>query len=519
MSAPQPNGSRRTRATGVSEDTPSRSALLDATLVGVRWVTLARLISEAVSFGAVVWLAHLVAPAEFGRAAIALVVNALGVTIAAAGFGAPLVQRASAERRHLESAQLAALACGAALTTLTFTLAPLVCDPLFGSETRALVQLMSPVFLVASLGAVSQAILQRRLDFRRLSVIEIGAVLSASAVSLGLAHAGFGAEAIVLGALAATATLVLLQQLSTPLVLPRWHRRAMGEVVGFGLPAAASSFADVAHRNVDYAILGAKLPAAQVGFYWRAFQLGVDHQRKISGILMRIAFPVYSRAADAEHRRRIRARIVRVQSAAIFPLLATFIAVAPTLIPWMFGPQWSPSVVPAQILAVAGMAVCVLTGLGPLMMAAGHPRALLAFNVASGAGLAGTVLVAAPFGLIPICVAVTAFYFVQVAAAHWFLLYRLLGIRMGQVLADVAPSGVGSLGIIAAALPLARLLEGSAFHPVIQLLATAAVAFVVYVVLLRVAFPPAWGDLMLVGDRVLSRRRPGRTPAATAAAG
>jgi lipopolysaccharide exporter len=519
MSALQPKGSRRTSATGVSEDTPSRSALLDATLVGVRWVTLARLVSELVSFGAVVWLAHLVAPAEFGRAAIALIVNALAVTTATAGFGVPLVQRASVERRHLESAQLASLACGAALTTLTFVLAPLICDPLFGSETRALVQLMSPVFVVASLGVVSQAILQRRLDFRRLSMIEIGSVLAAGGVSVGLANAGFGAEAIVLGALAATATIALLQQLSTPLVLPRWHRRALGEVVGFGLPAAASSLADVAHRNVDYAILGGKLPAAQVGFYWRAFQVGVDHQRKISGILMRIALPVYSRAVDDEHRRRIRARMVRVQTAVIFPLLAIFIAVAPTLIPWMFGERWEPSVVPAQILAVAGMAVCVLTGLGPLMLAAGHPRALLAFNVASCAGLGVTVLVAAPFGLIVVCVAVTAFYFIQVAAAHWFLLGRLLGIRMGQVFADIAPSGVGSLGTVAAALPLARLLEGSALHPVIQLLATAAVALVVYVVLLRVAFPPAWGDLMLVGDRVLSRRRPGRTPAATAAAG
>lgn len=518
MSAQEPRGAAPESATVVSEDTPSRSALFDATVAGVRWVTLARLVSEVVSFGALVWLAHLVAPAEFGRAAIALIVNALAVTTAASGFGAPLVQRPTVERRHLESAQLAALACGAALTTLTFVLAPLVCDPLFGAETRGLVQLMSPVFVVASLGVVSQSILQRRLDFRRLSMIEIAAVLAGSGVSLGFANAGFGAEAIVLGALAATAAIALLQQLSTPLVLPRWHRRALGEVVGFGLPAAASSLADVAHKNVDYAILGAKLPAAQVGFYWRAFQLGIDHQRKISGILMRIALPVYSRAADAEHRRRIRARIVRAQTAVIFPLLATFIAVAPTLIPWMLGERWSPSVLPAQILAVAGMAVCVLTGLGPLMLAAGHPRALLAFNVASGAALAAVVLVAAPFGLIPVCVAVTAFYFVQVAAAHWFLLARLLGIRMGQVFVDVAPSGIGSLGVLATALPLARVLEGSALHPAVQMLATAAVAFSVYVLLLRVVFPPAWGDLVLVGDRVLRRRPPGAAPTASAAA-
>jgi len=487
-------------------DASARPSLAEATLTGVRWVAIARLLTEALAFGVMVWLAHLLTPAEFGRAAVALIVNALAVTIAVGGFGAPLVQRRVVERAHLESAQLAALVCGAALTCLTYVLAPVVAEPLFGAATRDLIQLMSPVFLVTSLGVVSQAILQRRLDFRRLSLIEVAALVCGGSVSLALANAGSGAEALILGALASAAMIALLQQAATPIVLPRWHGREGREILAFGTPSAASSLVDVAHKNVDYAILGVKLQAAQVGFYWRAFQLGIDHQRKISGILMRIALPVYSRADDAEHRRRIRARIVKVQTAVIFPLLATLITVAPVLIPWLLGDRWSQSVAPAQILAVAGMAVCVLTGLGPLMIAAGEPRALLAFNLLSATAFACVVLLTAPLGLIAVCVAVTAFYVTQVLAAHRFLFERLLGIPMRQVLADVTPAGVSAAALLVVAFPTAQVLERLEIPALLHLAATGLVAAAVYLGVLRLLFQATWSDLVLVVRRVAGRR-------------
>ena len=494
-----------TRLTG--GDRPSRAALHEATLAGVRWVSLARIVAEVVAFGSMVVLAHLVAPAEFGRAAVALIVNALAIALAGGGFGTPLVQREKVERAHLESAQLASLACGAALAALTFALAPVVCDPLFGEETRRLVQLASPIFVVASLGVVSQSILQRRLDFRRLSAIEMASVTAGSLSSVAFAATGLGAEAIVLGVLVAAATLTLLQQACTPLILPRWHAAALREIVAFGLPSSLSSLVMVVNRNVDYAILAVKLAPIQVGFYWRAFQFGVEHQRKISGILMRISLPVYARASDEAHRREIRARIVRAQTTIIFPVLATFIAVAPVFLPWLLGERWEPAVLPAQILAVAGMAGSVGTGLGPLMLAAGRPRALLVYNLASAGAFACTIWIVAPRGLHAVCVAAAGFYVVQLLAAHWLLLDRLLGIPVRQLLRDVGPAAVSCGALLAAAFPLARALESAELPVLVQLAVTGTAATVMYLLVLRLLFRPAWSDLVRVAARVVGRRK------------
>src|SRR5205823_14152932 len=98
------------------------------------------------------------------------------------------------------------------------------------------------------------------------------------------------------------------------------------------------------------------------------------------GIMLRIAFPVFSRAGSLERMRSTRRRIVRVHAVVIVPLLALFIALAPVLVPAVFGSRWSPAVLPSQILAGCGMITAVVTGLWPLMLAIGRPGTLLRFN-------------------------------------------------------------------------------------------------------------------------------------------
>ena len=229
----------------------------------------------------------------------------------------------------------------------------------------------------------------------------------------------------MLGALAGMVVWAGLLVVLGPSVLPRWRPRQMREIAGFGLPAGAASMAMVGYGNIDYLILGAKLSPAQVGFYYRAYTLGVQYETKISNIVSRIAFPIYSRTEDLDHMRALRSRVIRINAVVIYPLLALFIAIAPQLVPWLFGAQWAPAVVPAQILTVAGMARMINNGTPSLVLAAGKPRTLLGFNLYRLATLAVVVFVAAPYGLNVVCVAVAAFQVITLIGSHRFMLARL----------------------------------------------------------------------------------------------
>ncbi len=107
------------------------------------------------------------------------------------------------------------------------------------------------------------------------------------------------------------------------------------------MPAALAGLVDVLFRNVDYAILAARLSAAQTGVYWRAFNLGVVYQDKLSGVMMQLAVPCVlahgePRAAAGAARTRH-----RVHAAVIFPLLGALIVLAPVAIPFVLGAQWA----------------------------------------------------------------------------------------------------------------------------------------------------------------------------------
>jgi len=489
----------------------SRAGLKEAAIEGVRWMAFARVAAEIVSAGSSVVLAHLVSPRQFGMLAIAVIVRELALMTANEGVGSPIVQRRDLRRAHLEAGVLLALAMGVALSLVALFAVPLVTEPLFGAETTELFRLFAPSFVLVAVMIVPLAQLQRELRFRRIGGIEVVGVLVSAAVSLVLAVAGLQAKAYVIGMLAGLAVLAVGYQLSAPLVLPRWRRAEAIEIWRFGVPATAAGLAGVGYRNIDYILVGTRLGPLLAGYYYRAFTLGVEYEAKITGVLARVTFPLYSRAENMDHLRSLRLRIVRLNATLIWPILACFIVIAPVALPWVFGERWAPAVVPAQLLAIAGMASTIRNGTSPLILAAGHPRALMVFSIVEAVTYAGVVLVATAFGLTAVAATVSGFQILSLCAAYAVMLGPMVGVPLRQLVRDVAPAGIGSAALVAAAWPVAQALDGVLPAPAFVVVVT-LVAAVVYVAVLRTTSRAAWSDVTLLAVSLLGRRRGGSPP-------
>lgn len=474
----------------------------DATFLGVRWFAVAQGIAQISTIGAAIVLARLISPSEFGRLAVAVVVSEFALMTANETIGVPLVQRTDITLEHLEGATLLGIMIGVGLALLTLLVIPLVTTAVFGARTSDLFRLFAPQFAVTGLMIVPQARLQRDLRFRRIGLSEATGALVSSVVSVALAIAGLGAAAYVIGMLIGVCIMALGYITGGRPVMPRWRPQQMRELLGFGMPATAAGFAGVTYRNVDYMILGARLPAGIVGLYYRAFTVGVEYERRLSGIVGRIAFPVYTRTEDPARRLALRQRIVRVNVVLVYPMLALFIALAPTLIPWLFGPHWSPAVLPAQILAVAGMASSVRNMHGPTVLAAGRPKALFLFCFAETLAYAATVWVASSYGLTLICVAVSGFQIASLLIAYTVLLRSTAGVPATQIFRDLGPALLASVPLLLVAMALRRGLAGHV--PVLLLLILAGAAGGgVYLLALRALSKDAWDDVALLVQRVL----------------
>jgi O-antigen/teichoic acid export membrane protein len=476
-------------------------------------MTFTRAIAEAVALVSVVVLARLISPSEFGRAAIAMIIPVLAAVLTFEGFGSALVQRDVVEPRHLKTAATLGLATGVVLGVVTAVLGPLAAKPLFGSGTADLVRLAAPSFLISGFSVVQTAELQRRLDFRTLTVSEVAGLSAGALSSIGFAAAGLNGSAIVLGTLVAALVSRALITRAAPPPGYAFDRGAARDLLGFGAKASVQGLAWTATRNVDYAIVGARLGPAALGFYWRAYTFGVEYQNKISRIMTKIAFPLYSRTEGRDHMSAVHSRVMRVHAAVLFPVLAMLIATAPVLIPWLLGHRWEPAVEPTQILAVAGMVLALIAGFGQAALAAGKPGALLVNNLFSLAVYAPVVYFAAPHGLVTLSIAVTVTIVFTGNIAAYLLLDRAVGIPMKRIYVDAAPATAGAVALLALSLPLTRALDDAGVPAVPVLASAGIVGLAAYLVVVRLISPAAWADLRLLFDQVMpARLRPRKPP-------
>ena len=420
------------------------------------------------------------------------------------GFGSALVQRKTIEREHGEAAMLASIVTGAIFTAVTVLLARPVGEPLFGEGPARLLVMISPVFLLAGIGAVSRSLLWRRLDFRRVSLIEMVSLGAGAAAAVAVAAAsGLDAPAIVLGALFGSLVTTVLLLIAAPPPPPLWHHQELRDVMAFGIPASGAGLTYVANTNSTLAVAAARLSAAQVGIFWRAFQLGVIYQEKISGIMIRLAFPVYSRTSDLDQLRRFHERATRIHAAVLLPLLTLLAVTAPELVPWLFGERWAPAAGPVQILCVAGMIAAILTGYPQIMLAAGKPRALFVFNLVLLSLYVAVAWVAAPHGTTALAFGVVGVHVFLLLAVYGVLFRRVLAIPTRRLVTDLLPAVACSLLLLAVALPTAGSMRGTDAPVPVFLLAVGVLGGAVYLTALRSLFPELWNDLAQLTRRVL----------------
>jgi lipopolysaccharide exporter len=470
----------------------------------MRWLAMRSVVGQILALGAAVVLARLVTPAQFGHAAVALLFTLVAVVLTFEGFAGALVQQAEVNERHRQVAVLMNLAAGTVLGAAVLLMVPFVWRPIFGSQTAALIALASPSFLIASVGTVSRAMLLRRLDFRQVTKIDLLGALGGNVTAVVMAVFHLGAVAIVGGSMAGIALGSVLMLLAVPEPWPRWHRQEARDVIGYGGPSALAGLVSQMFSNVDYWILAARLTAYQTGIYYRAFNVGVVYQSKISNVMMEMAFPVYSRLESRDEMRRLHERAARIHAVAIFPLLALLAVLAPIAIPFVFGSQWRPAVKPTEIMAVAGMFAAILVGYSQVMQAVGRTRALMRFNVIMLLTYAGTIFLASTHGLVVVAIAVAAFYAAVLAAAYQFLLKPSIGLSISRLIPELGPAVIGCAALVAVCDPLRVILAPQLPAPV-TLSLIGVIGLVIYGSVLRVLFRQAWRDFADLVVRVVPR--------------
>jgi O-antigen/teichoic acid export membrane protein len=491
-------------------DAPQKSAslskeeLTEATANGLRWISMSRVGTECLLVVGMVVLARLIPPAQFGAFAVALIVGQLAVGIPTEGIGSALVQRDAVTREHLQSGAALSLIAALGMGGVTWLLSYVAIAPLCGAEAAALVRLSCPLFLLASLGTIPTALLRRRLDFRHLAIMEISGSAARSSVAVALAVlAGLGGSALVLGTIAGAAVSTAIAMAAAPMPWPRLRRAPARDIAGYGVPASLAAVAWSGFANGDYVVIAARLGTVAAGLYWRAYTLAVDYQGKASVVMYTMAFPVLSRSTNDDDLLALRSRMVRLLTVVLFPLLTGLAITAPVVIPLVFGPNWQQAILPTQLLCIGGASSLVIDAVGAGLMAAGRPRALLAYGVTHFMVYVGSVVIVAPLGIVAVAADAAAVHALFLVIAYVVLLEGKAENPLRALWRDLAPAIIACLSMAAAAVPVSWLASALHLDRPLHFIAVATVGGIAYLLALRMGFSQSWADLGALTRRLL----------------
>jgi O-antigen/teichoic acid export membrane protein len=493
----------------------AKQDLGDAAAHGIRWSAISRPTIEILQLASLVILARLIVPAEFGRFAIATIAVEIGTLLVGTGLSNTLVQRKIVDLEHLQAAQGLSLAIGTFMTVGTLVVSATVIAPVFGGRTSELMSLLAPMCLVSALGAVPMALLRRRMAFRRLSELEIASTVARLGVSVVLALMGLTGEALVLGVLAGSVVATAIAFASAPPPLPRFSARPIRDLLGYAVPMSLASLTWVGFSNVDYAVIGARLGAAQTGLYFRAYTIAVEYQSKLGMVMSQVGFPVLSRTADEAHMDHLHRQMVWLLTISVFPLLGLLAITAPTLVPFVFGGNWDAAVTPVQVLALGGAATLLIDAAGTVLMASGRPRALLAFGAGHFVVYGIAVVLVAPLGITAVAFAAAGVHSAFVVVSYALMRKGVSKSFLRRLWDDIAPATVCSLAMAAVVVPVSSALTAAGLPSFAWLLAVGLTGALVYLAVLRIFFAGVWTMLGAVFNRIVPRRlrRPRRSTA------
>ena len=350
-------------------------------------------------------LARLLGPEVFGTMALAGVIFGATAIFVGSALTESLEQREEIDQSHIDT--IFWLNSGLCLIfAILITLLAGVFGGLLNSTSLAVVlPALSLTAFISGLGAIPQALLERDLSHDKLVKLNMLSGSLATTTAIVLAWFGFGVWSLVFSALigASIGTVgawYLTQWRPTLLV----SRAAFDDLFEFNRDTIATNvlgYVDSAFPRILLSIVGGE---RALGLLDIAFKFSGMVSELLMGPFNELAMNVVARLQSSRKAvADLLDRVFIMMTALIYPATLGLCAIAPILVPFILGSEWSGAVLPVQIALLMGIRdatgdfnFAILRGMGDTR----SPLVILAIGILIMVAFAPLF---APYGATGIC--------------------------------------------------------------------------------------------------------------------
>ncbi len=448
---------------------------------GSAWVGVGFGGGQLLTFASMLVLARLLDPSAFGVVAVGMTLLTVMTTLQDSGLGAALVHR----RTDLEVAASSVLvygsAVGVALAAVAILVAPWYTHLLHLPEATPYVRALACALAIRGFAVVPNALLEREMNFRAKTKVEVLGFSMQAAVAVSAAFAGLGAWSLVAGQLASTGA----QSAMLWMVVP-WRpspfgasRAMLGSLLRYGRFVTGANLVSIANTSLDRIAISRAAGAAALGSYTAAWRVAEIPNTFVGLIVGRVMFSAYAhlqhdlgavRAAYVENMQRT--------TLLALPVVALLGVASEPVVLTLLGDQWGAAVTPLRILALYSLVRLVGAPSGEVFKGIGRPQVHLAASIVFFVVVAPSlVLLVPPFGSSGAALAMVVAEVAGVSVAMT-LTFRALDLRpasLGHELGAPILCGASVAATLVVLLPLTDSLA-----PPVELVVLCAAAFGTY---------------------------------------
>ncbi|MEM7769783.1 MAG: MOP flippase family protein [Cyanobacteria bacterium P01_E01_bin.6] len=435
---------------------------------GILWSFIQRWGSQLISFSVFLLLARLLGPEDFGLIALSGVFIAFMKVFLDQGFAAAIVQRKTVEQEHLDTAFWVSIGTSLLLVAIACSSAGWIADFYHEPQLAPVIRFLSINFVFKALNSVQNAILTRKLAFKTLAVRSLIGIAGGGSVGVIMALSGFGVWSLVGYQLANSIIEVpILWAVTDWRPGLRCSRKHFRELFDFGIHVIGMNGLVFLNNYSDNLLIGYYLGATALGYYTVAYRVLTVLTTLLAKTTNQVAFPTFSKLQqEPERLERAYYKATHLTSLISFPAFLGIVALAPELVPTVFGEQWAPTIPVMQTLAFIGILRTVFQFNGPIMMAMGRPDWRFKINIMNTVLNVTCFFAVVKWGILAVAIAFVIRSYAFAPVGLW-LIKKLIKINLKTYLQQFQTPLIASLVMVGVILGLKQVLITWVMLPVL----------------------------------------------------
>ena len=432
---------------------------------GMVWSGLQKYSTMIIQFISGIVLARLLTPYDYGCIGMLSIFILLAEAFIDGGFGSALIQKKRPTQEDYSTIFFWNLGMAAVMYAVLFFTAPaisrfydipLLCDVL---------RVQGLVLFIYAFNIIQKNQLQKKLNFKLLSIVTIATSLLALGITIFMAYRGFGVWALVAQFLITPAIPALVFWFYVKW-RPTWtfSWTSFKELFSFGFYMFLTNLLNQFGTQIQGLLIGKFYNASTMGYYSKAHGLERLASTSISSVMTQVTYPLYAEAQDnkVQLANMIR-RITMTLSYLTFPLMFILLLCAKPIFVLLYSDRWLHSVPYFQVLCLAGLAFCLQSVNNQSVAAVGKSRAMFIWTVIKRAVGIGFMIVGLVFwgmkGLLVGVVLNSWFsYFVNIG-----LVSKYVGYKWSDQLLSIMPVAIASVVSAVAAFLVGHFLNFSMY--------------------------------------------------------